>query len=146
LDSLFLALGLGLSAFAQPGIQPPPAPGTIDQVPDYVAFRLFFAAVAGNSSPTPAETAKQDSNLKPIQLTDVDRGVLVRALSGFKSNLSNAQHAPQTTSLDAIAQSTLTDLLAQMSPYGFQRLYTYVRFQKMYMREVPFPASMTAHH
>src|ERR1700694_2093769 len=108
---LILALGLSWIAFAQPG---PPAPGTIDQVPDYVAFRLFFAAVAESSSLTPAETARQDGRLKPIQLTDVDKGVLLRALSGFKGNLANAQHAPQTRSLNAVVQSTLAELQGKM--------------------------------
>jgi hypothetical protein len=106
---------------------------------------LFFAAVAENGSPTPAEAARQDARLNPIHLTGVDKAVLVRSLVSFKTNLSNAQHAPKPTPLNSVAQSTLAELMAKMSPDGFQRLYAYVRLQKIYMRDVPFPPSTTAH-
>jgi hypothetical protein len=139
---LFIALGLSWSAFAQPG--PPPSPSA-DLIPDYVAFRLFFAAVAGSSSPTPAETARQNDRLKPIQLTDVDKGVLVRALSRFKGKFQNGGQVPPATSLNAIVQGTLDELQGQMSKDGFQRLYAHVRLQKVYMKEAPFPP-VTAHH
>jgi hypothetical protein len=142
LQVLFISLGLSWSAFAQPG--PPPSPSA-DLIPDHTAFRLFFAAIAGSSSPTPAEAARQNARLKPIQLTDVDKDLLVRAVSGFRNKLSNAQLAPQTTSFNAVVQGTLAELLGKMSPDGFQRLYAHVRLQKQYMMQVPFPP-MTAHH
>jgi hypothetical protein len=142
LFALFIAFGLSWSAFAQAGA-PSPTPGTIDQVPDYVAFRLFFAAVAENSSPSPAETARQNDRLKPIQLTDVDKGVLVRTLAGFKNKFLNGRQVPPGTSLNAILQGTLAEMQGQMSPDGFHRLYAYVRLQKVYMKEAPLPPSTT---
>jgi len=140
-----LSLALSWSAFAQ-AAAPPPAPGTIELVPDHVAFRLFFAAVATSSSPTPAETARQDARLKPIQLTDVDKAVLVRGLSGFKNKFLNGKQVPQATSLNAIVQGTLSDLQGQISKDGFLRLYAYVRLQKAYMKQAPLPPSTTTHH
>lgn len=135
---LFLGVGLSTAGSAEP-----PA---ADSVSDYVAFRLFFAAVAENSSATPAEAARQDVKLNPIQLSGADKAVLIKALAGFKGKLQNGKQMPQTTSFSAIVHSTLADLQAQMSMDGFQRLYAHVRLQKQYMRALPFPAPVTASH
>jgi len=136
----YFVFGFGLSwtAFAQQATPP----SGVDPVPDYVAFRLFFAAVAESSSPSPAEALRQESRLKPIQLAMADKAVLVGALSTFKTNFANARLTP-AKSLNAVAETTLAELIARMSPEGFQKLYAYVRMQKRYMGVVPAATKAT---
>jgi len=104
---LFLIVGLGWGALAQ---QIANAPSSADPIPDYLAFRLFFAAVAESSSPSPADTARQDGRLNPIQLAAVDKAVLVGELSVFKTNLASARNTPQT-SLDVIESGIHQEVL-----------------------------------
>jgi len=139
---LVVSLAITLGTVAQQKSDPP---SSIDPVPDYVAFRLFFAAVAENSSPAPAEVARQNSRLDPIRLTAADKTVLVTSLSRFKTNLADAQRMPQGRSMNDVVQSTLAELIAQMSPNGFQRLYTHVRFQKKFMRVGASSTSQVSH-
>ncbi len=160
------------SMFAQQPNQFPP--GTIDGavnpelIPDVVAFRLFFTAVAGNmsapslamtnsssSSSAVTATPAQKAKLLPIQLSDADSGVFIQALPAFSANLLKATAANaaapaattstsngQTTqrSLDDIAQDTVNTMKAQMTPDGFQRLLAFVQSQKKYIKRVPYPA------
>ena len=99
------------------------APPSGRAIPNYIAFRLFFAAAAVNPSASSNESARQDALLNPVQLTPADRSVLVGALASFSTNLATAQVASQGTSLDAVAQSTILQLTGKMSQDGFMRLY-----------------------
>jgi hypothetical protein len=145
-------------------------PGSIDGsrspelIPDVVAFRLFFSALAESpqtaalvpgtpeitfSAPEPS--ARQRAILYPVQLGDGDQRILVQAASDFKDRLVNAtavnsaaSPAPEGAAqsrltLDEIAQSAVTALKSKMSPDGFQRLQTFVQGQKRYMKRVPYP-------
>ncbi len=129
-------------------------PGSIDGatnpelIPDVVAFRLFFSAVAETASPSATQMAKQDAKLRPIELSDADKGVLVIALAQFKANLVKAQtsHTPLKTYLDDTAQSTIQSLVSSMSADGFQRLEAYVRAEKRFMKRALYPQMDSHNH
>lgn len=126
-------------------------PGTIDGqatpdlIPDVVAFRLFFTAVALDSGPSATQIAKQNSKLCGIHLSQDDKSILVQTLSNFNAQLAMAQAAQVQTSFDTVAQNTVNLLQTMMSPDGFQRLQAYVRIQKKLMKRIPYPA-MNGHH
>ena len=145
LRALLIGLGVSLGALAQTTSHPSNAPGPVDPIPDHVAFRLFFTAVAENASPSPAEVARQDGKLNVIQLPAADKAALVASLARFKTNIANVQNGSKPMPLNDVVQGTLNELIAQMTPEGFRQLHTYVRFQKKYMRVASVSATVAAH-
>lgn len=144
---LLLLSVLPLSAVNHSGLPPGSIDGqaTPELIPDVVAFRLFFTAVAEDAQATSAQRAKQDSKLCGIHLNTDDKSIFVQSLSGFKSRLAQAAAAPMAASFDDIAQNVVNLLQTRMSLEGFQRLQAYVRNQKKLMKRIPYP-SMGSHH
>ena len=134
-----LVLGASRTAPAFQNVGEPPAPTGIidgsvspDLIPDVVAFRLFLSAVAGKGS-------TQDARLQPIGLGSADMAVLVQVLPNFAAALRQALATRPQGSLDTAAQAAVDSLREQMSQEGFQRLLTYVRNQKKFIKRAPYP-------
>jgi len=122
--------------------------GTIDGqvtpelIPDVVAFRLFFTALAVDANPSAAQQQRQESLLCAAHLSDTDKHMLLLALPDFKARLDNVAAASATLgAFDRVAQDTVSRLQSTMSPAGFQSLLDHVRGQKRYMKRVPYPTS-----
>ena len=144
---LFLLSALPGSAMQQSSLPPGSIDGqaTPELIPDVVAFRLFFTAVAEDAQPSATQIAKQNSKLCGIHFSDADKSIFVQALPDFKSRMVPATAAPMAASLDDIAQATVNLLQTNMSPDGFQRLQAYVRIQKKRMKRFPYPSMGSRH-
>jgi hypothetical protein len=166
----FLAGLLCSGVFAQqPGVSVVPA-GIIDGsvtpelIPDIVAYRLFFSALAGrtkagssNVSPNSnSETPRQKAKLRSIGLNSADESALVAELAKFRADVDGMMAetkarvsmgvAPSssTQSLNDIANNHVGILQSQMTTDGSARLLQYVRAEKSKMRMIPFP-EMSGH-
>jgi hypothetical protein len=116
-----------------------------EQIPDEVAMRLFFGAVAGppasllpNSSgalltPTPRQAAK----LSPIQLNAADVSSLLQAVGTWQVQASTRNGV--AVDLDLVTQGVVTALKGNMSQQGYASLLPYVQSQKKYMKRVQVP-------
>ncbi len=117
-----------------------------DQIPDFVALRLVFAALANNlpnytaiagQSPTQPST-KQASAFRLIGLGSADTNVVLQALQAWQRQVSAVLPSPPPN-LDVIAQASLNGLEQQMSQQGFAALMSYVRAEKKNMVRVLGP-------
>lgn len=158
---LLVLLTIGSGAVSQMVAQGQLPPGSIDgavnpeQIPDAVAFRLFFGALAApptSAGPTvagaiagqsPSASLSQRAKLAPASLTEADIGVVLNALKAFSTSPATATNGmanqQQASSFDALGQNTINTLQAQMSGDGFRRLLAHVQAQKKFIKRVPYP-------
>jgi hypothetical protein len=154
-----LCLLLYMPTFAQQGHEQILPPGSIDGrtnpelIPDIVAFRLVFAAIAEpreaiSAAPSPIPTDKQKAKLAAAGLGTADESALVDALAGFKEDVGRIVSGKATSkeTLDDAAQRTLDRVRARMSPDGFERLVAYVQSKKKLMKRIPLPDMATHSH
>lgn len=150
---LLLSFAAGVGLFAQNTKLLPP--GAIDGavtpnlIPDVVAFRLFFIAVAETPAPDVIVSAKQQAKLNPIGLSAADQSIIVQELGQFKTTLTSGQAATQSASgpsfIDTVTQSTVDRLKSQMTAGGFLRLQAHVQSEKKHIKAFPVPL-MPGHH
>jgi len=134
--------------------QSTPPPGTIDgatdpaSIPDIVAFRLFFGALAETppvalaAAPSPKLVGK----LLPLNLNESDTTTLVAAVRGWQARVSppdSTGGAAAPVDLDLVTKPVVDALRTSMTERGFASLLAYVRSEKRRMRRVPVP--MTGH-
>jgi len=150
---LLLSFAAGVGLFAQSTAVLPQ--GAIDgavapnSIPDVVAFRMFFVAVAETPAPGVIVSAKQQAKLNPIGLSAADQSIIVQELAQFKAALtsvkSGAQNATGATAPDTLTQSLIDRLKSEMTAAGFQSLQAYVQSEKKHMKAFPVPL-MPGHH
>jgi hypothetical protein len=170
---LFLLVVTGLSAFAQEPRQIVLPPGTVygslhpELIPDTVACRLFFAAIAERrpfttgasaslATGAPALTPRQRAKVVSVGLSDGDESALADVLADFSEavdklmSAANSQESTnktpvsQTESLDEIAERTIAQLHSRMTVDGFERLLAHIRSEKTKMKRMPYP-DMSGH-
>jgi hypothetical protein len=154
--TLFITLLLFRSiCLAQGSTQTALPPGAIDGavtpnlIPDVVAFRMFFVAVAETPAPGVIVSAKQQAKLNPIGLSAADQSIIVQELVQFKAALtfinSGVQNATGAATPDTLTQSLIDRLKSEMTAGAFQRLQAHVQSEKRRMKVFPVP-SMPGHH
>lgn len=135
----------------------PLPPGSIDGsknpelIPDVVAYRLFFVAVATSPQPTEAQVRRQRAFLGRIKLPDTDRRLLVSHLAKFRTeyedfkareNDAADQQRAQGISVDAQASIARRDALVQrhidelkrkLTPDGMAALNAHIQKEKRNM-------------
>lgn len=138
-------------------------PGTIDgsktpeQIPDDVAYRLFFRAVSEPSNASPAQRERLRVKLLRAQLSDADLTPLVEALGNYhdgreawersyqqalsKSGALNAStvNAQFVAERDVLIKNTRDSIAARLSANGFIQLDRLVQMEKRNMVIAPFP-------
>jgi hypothetical protein len=137
-------------------------PGSVDGavnpqlIPDVVAFRLFFGALAGGASasalPQGASSsvsqlqpsARQRAQLIPVGLGAADTSLLLQAVGEWQVSVgslppasSGMGSAPSAPTLDTVTQATVSKLQQGMSAQEFSSLVAFVRAQKKAMKRVP---------
>lgn len=151
-------LAMFLPVLAQSALPPGSIDGAVspDQIPDFVALRLFIAAVAVPSGGPAAQAmatsmqavARQKSKLAPAGLDDADTTVVLQAIQSWQSKVSTGASSPTNSSpavnLDATAKDLLIMLQGQMTPRGFASLMAYIRTEKKHMKIIPVP-DMSGH-
>ncbi len=170
--SIFLVTAIGcclaISGYGQQQRQLADIPGAIDgsktpdSIPDEIARRLFFKAIAEPSSRTIDQERRQRTKLRSIQLTEDDLNVMASTMGEFHDHMeqceaeySHAVAASTTSSAafdndawqlrrDSIVESAHATLQQQLSPLGLQRLEDYIRSRKVHM--VIFPPPTMNHH
>jgi len=129
-------------------------PGTIDgkdhpeQIPDLMAYRLFFVQLMLSPSPTLDENRRYDAKLSRIGLSDFDRVVVQVAASNFQKRyaffLQQYKTAPVDDAAiaqrDSIAQDTIQDLHMSLSANGWKRFRAFIQGEKRHMKRIPMPA------
>lgn len=74
-------------------------------IPDQLAYRHFFAVIAGSSVPTVEESARQSALISRIGLTPTDKQRLVAAVRGLRDELMTIEALSQPAR-DGIAPSS----------------------------------------
>lgn len=129
--------------------------GTIDgsvhpeQIPDSVAYRLFFVQTALPTGAAADELARQKAQLARIGLNDVDRVALASALSIFYAENAAfldkySKGDPDGKAIatrDSITQETINRLHGLLSLDGQHALGQFIQQEKRAMTHVPTPAA-----
>ena len=64
-----------------------------DSIPDTLAFRHYFMAIAAHPAPSTEEGARQAAQLFPLGLSTVDRENLIKVLAAFRTKLDGIESA-----------------------------------------------------
>jgi len=140
-------------------------PGTIDgaktpdQIPDVVAYRLFFVSVAVPPSATADKQERQRTYLARIGLGDPDLAALIAKLTDFYAQYADFRKrendaADQTRAKgmpvdvrasvvrrDALVQSIRNELKSALTPAGMELLDAHVQREKQGMKILTIPNS-----
>lgn len=120
---------------------------TPDQIPDQLAYHHFFLAVAEHDRPSPEESARQNSRLVPLRLSDTDTASFVRELSRFREQLDDIERSREQTASSpsltlsektaafealkarqqTLVATTLANIRGFLSPAGLERLDRHVK-------------------
>lgn len=162
LSALTVLVLLPLALLAQNA--PVMPPGTIDGaknpelIPDVVAYRLFFVAVATPPGPTADQQRRQTAKLARIGLTQADSQILISTLTTFYTQYPDfikrenaAADQARAAGLpidvkasgarrDALVQSTLAGLKSALTPTGVEALEAHVQQEKAGIKIVPMKA------
>lgn len=131
-------------------------PGGIDGsltpqlIPDSVAYRLFFSAVAEPITPSATQIARQQAKLSRASLTAPDLAQLVLALASYQAQSKFLDDQYRTLPLvgasqelelqhDALVSTTITQLKKLLSRDGIIRLDGLIQSEKHNMTIFPFP-------
>lgn len=151
----------------QPTIPPPDPPGTIDGsknpelIPDEVAFRMLFLAVAEPESATEQQKARARAKIASAGLSDQDTAAFLTLLAEFHKKMSSvlAQNEeirvrnpfpspygtdwPQGVQLRKQMEQNVADTLAalpaRLSAEGMTKLRTHLENVKRGMKRIPLP-------
>jgi hypothetical protein len=159
--TLFLLVG-GF-CFAQEPVPITQIPGAIDGaktpelIPDAIAYRLFFEAIAEPPSATTAQLRRQRMKLLQARLEEDDLNVIASVMADFHHKLEQFKadyafaHEPGTTGQlsvdieawrsrrDEIVDGAHASLRQQMTPLGLKRLDDYIQTRKRQMVIFPPP-------
>ena len=156
------------STDAQPATTDPP--GTIDGaknpelIPDDVAYRVLFLAVAEPENPTEEQLARARAKISRAQLSEEDTAAFLNAATQFKAQIDSlaAQAAEISKGIafvdpssvqgrqlsqlgkqqDQVLANTLGALQTGLSAEGLQRLQAHIQSIKRNMKVYPPPANM----
>lgn len=123
-----------------------------EQIPDLVAYRLFFVSASVPSNATSAQKLQQAGRVARVRLNAADSQTFVNALAAFKAQYSDlisnyndsvqtalASHGePDPSSFlrlrDGLVQSTVAQLKASLSGDGFSKLAAFIQGEKAHMK------------
>jgi 2-methylisocitrate lyase-like PEP mutase family enzyme len=115
---------------------------TPEQIPDSLAYRHFFAAIAAHPFPAVTEQARQTAQLSQLNLPATDRQTLITGLASFRTQLDQiesargavtpgpaaaAQLAALNTQTDNLVATTLQAVRRSLTVYGWNLLDAYVK-------------------
>jgi hypothetical protein len=83
---------------------------TPNQIPDALAYRHFFTAIAAHPFPSQEEAARQSAQLSKLGLSPEDRQVLIVGLASFRTQLDQIESARANVAPGATAPAQLSAL------------------------------------
>lgn len=123
---------------------------TPDLIPDLLAYRLYFQAMAEPSNASAFQLARMRGKLAPLKLSDADFKTMAAALEEFydahvalnarldelhKAGAADAKAmAGLKAESDAVVARTLRRLLRELSAEAADRLVNYVKGEKRNMK------------
>ena len=121
-----------------------------DQIPDAVAYRLYFVSVSENPTPSADEAKRQHAHLGKARLSETDIQAASKVLANFKlayaALIDTYNHSPEVLNntndglslflakRDALVQETRDALKAVLTQDGMGAFDTNVKREKTHMK------------
>ena len=125
-------------------------PKNPDLIPDAVAFRLFFAAVAEPPAATAEQLKRQHEKLRYASLQDSDIAIVSDVLSTFHSRFNSGSAVLTPNALpediqaaylvrEKVVSDTRDELKRRLAPTSLTNLEQYIKSRKVNMKMYPEP-------
>lgn len=123
-----------------------------EQIPDLIAYRLFFVASSVPPNANQKDSLRQQSQLKKLPLADADLQAFVAEMADFSQTYGDLiqnyndsvqfavskNNTPDGDSFlqrrDLLVRAAVDQLRVALSPEGFSRLEATIQAEKFYMK------------